>query len=653
MLDQESRYLLKRPSEERGSLLAEASNRLSQLNPNETSRSKLFALDSKRGLWLPNGASDFKGDEEYDSHGRPRRVNIMTVADYLSHDILAADRFFQPESTRTYPLFPHQRMMLQEMMRRQFLYVQIMRGGAKSSTFARGFIDYALMVPGTPIILTAPTFRQSLLIFDEIIKLLEMNKKNESAAFNINVEIKGDVRRGTMEAIIRFHNGSVIKAVPMGDGSKIRGLRGGVLFVDEAYQITEEMYESHLRPFVGVKQGGRDSKIIMTTTSWYQDCFMYKRLMQIAAEVKAGNEQYGILDFTIEDLVESGFPLSQAVWRDAQKHGNPVTYLMTYYNIWPSSQARWYEQKALDDALSSRHGVKIELAREKATDATYFGVVDLAASEKGDSTCLMVAKVKDGTARWVWGKKAKGWNNHRRAWETHELIRKFKPAFVIYDSHGAIGTDFRTDMSMDTLVVRWDDESTEIKSVTPVIAHDAMNRRGERLLIPVSVKDDAVITALTGDKNGDIEGEDGLNNLLHTKTRSLLWEGKYLGPGIDVLPEIDETKASKIDYNGSEQEALDVVREAFAQLGKISLDKDIDGNQKTTKNGKLVFKKKSGASVDDGAYCLIYGSIGFMRLDGYDGSNGPRTQGRVAAMHPNGPGSGVPEYGNVQKLSFA
>lgn len=594
---------------------------------------------------------------DHDTHGRPRQVNLITVADYFSNDIIAADRFLQPESNRIYPFYPHQRMMLREMMLRQFLYVQVMRGGAKSSTFARGFLDYAQMVAGTPIILTAPTFRQSLMIFDEIVKLIDLNKRNENSAFNIAGEIVGEIKRGTMEAIIRFRNGSVIKAVPMGDGSKIRGLRGGVLFVDEAYQITEEMYESHLRPFVGVKQGGRDSKIIMTTTSWFQDCFMYRRLMQMASEIKAGSDIYGILDFTLTDLDECpcghpsadhvkqqfdcklcecdkfrGFPLSQAVWKDAQKHGNPTTYLMTYFNIWPSSQARWYEQKALDDAVSSRNGVRIELQKPKGDPSTYFGIVDLAASEKGDSTCIMVAKMVNDRAHFVYGKKARGWSNHRRAWETHEVIRKFSPEFVIYDAHAAIGTDFRTDMALDTLVVKWDDQSTEIKNVTPAVAIDDRNRRGSRLLIPISTKDDAVIAALTGDKRGDIEGEDGLNNLLHTKTRNFLWEGSLLGPGIDALPELDDDKAGRIEYNGSEQDALDTVREAFSQLGKISLDKDNTGMQKTTKNGKLVFKKKSGVSVDDGAFCIIYSSVGLLRLNGYDGGVQNRFQARSAAM---------------------
>ena len=630
--------------------MAEAQQQLARQST--ISRSKAFLLNPERGLWLPE-AYGFEADAAQDRHGRPRRVNQSTVSDFYSLDILAADRFFQPESNRVFPPFAHQRVMMREFILRQFLYVQIMRGGAKSSTFARILLNYALMVPGTPEVLVAPTFRQSLLVFDEIVRLIELNKNNHSSAFNISNELVGEVRRGTMEAAIRFRNGSKIVAVPMGDGQKIRGLRGGVLFVDEAYQIDEEMYESHLRPFVGVKQGGRDSKIVMTSTSWFQDCFMYKRLMHIASEVKVGNPLYGILDFTLDDLVSTGFPLSEAIWKDAHRHGNPLTYAMTYFNIWPDSQGRWYEQSAIDAAISSRHGVRIELQRAPETAATYFAIVDLAASEKGDSSCILVAKYEDGVAKYVYGKAGKGWSNHRRAWETHQVIDKFDPRFVIYDAHGAIGKDFRTDMALDTLIVVNEEDKTEMKTVTPVIHYDDNRKRGARILIPMRPNEEAVIHALTGERQGFLDGEDGMNALLHTKTRTLLSEGKMVGPGIDVLPSLDDEVAAKTLYAGSEQNALDIVREAFQQLGKISLDKDLEGNQKMTKSGQLVFKKKSGVSVDDGAFCLIYGAVGVLRLLG-NNNDQPHTKPRTVAMTlgQQMPKENERDAAFVQKLTF-
>lgn len=598
---------------------------------NQTSRSKLFLLDRNRGLDLPESLGFLPG-EEYDQFGRPSKLNLLTLSEYFSNDIIAADRFFQQASNQKYPMFTHHRIMAREMMLRQFLWVEIMRGGGKTFGFARNFLNYALMVPNTPIILTAPSFRQSLMCFDNIRQLIELNSKNENSLFNIKNEIVGEIKRGTMEALVNFKNGSMIKAVPMGDGQKIRGLRGGLLFVDEAYQVTEELYQSHIAPFVGVRQGDRPSKIVMATTSFYQDSFAYRRKMQIASEMKSGNPLYGMLDFDLDDLTEDNevavydgekytvqtrkFPLEPAIWKDAQKHGDKVTYAMTYFNLWPDMQSRWYEYRVIDDSISARHGIKVELSKPKDSKSPYFAIVDLATSDKGDSSFILVAKYEEGKAKFVYGKKGKGWSGHRRAWECHEVIRKFDPQFVIYDSHAAPGVDFRRDMAIDKLVVIDEEGKAEIKSVSPVLGWNEYNLRGQRLLIPVNPKDDAVVMALTGKKDGDLGGEDGMNFILHTHTRNLIAEEKMLGPGADVSSSSDKP----IEYASEEQEAFEAVRESFQQLGKITLAKDNQGNQKMTKSGQLVFKRKSGTSVDDGAFCLIYSSIGILRLSGYDNS---------------------------------
>jgi phage terminase large subunit-like protein len=173
-------------------------------------------------------------------------------------------------------------------MDHQFLWLQMMRGGSKTYILARFILNYALTVPGTPIVITAPTFRQALLLFDYMLEIIELNAKNENALVKVKEECAGEPKRNILESILRFKNGSSIRALPMGDGRKIRGIRGGVLIVDEFYQITEEMYEQHIKPFVSVIQGGRESKIIHSTTSWYQDCYAHERLMQIASEVKSG-----------------------------------------------------------------------------------------------------------------------------------------------------------------------------------------------------------------------------------------------------------------------------------------------------------------------------------------------------------------------------
>lgn len=607
--------------------------------PESLSRGQRYLMDPTRGICLPE---DYGFADGFDRHGRPQLVNLQTVSAFYKGDILAHDRLMFPETSKRMPLFNFQRIMFREFMLRQFLWIQMMRGGGKTSTLARMILDYCLMNAGVPAVLTGPSFRQSLLMFDEMVKILELEKKNANSRIQVNAELKCDPTRNTMGATIQFKNGSTVKAIPMGDGSKIRGLRGGVLVIDEAYQVTEEMYESHIMPFLQVKQGGMESKVVFITTSWYQDCFAWARLCSIASEVKAGNPAYGILDFNLDDLITCGFPLSENIHRDARKHGNPLTYAMTYYNLWPSSSFRWYEQKVIDEALSAEHEVRVELERPKGDNSVYFGIVDLAASEKGDSTFITVGKYINGGVDYVYAVSGKGLGPHERAWLAHEAERKFNLAFMIYDAHGAIGSDFRDTMSKDKLLV-----DGKVKTVEPCVHIDDFGLKGKKLLIPVSSKHPAVIRALTGmPKDGRIEGEDGLNALLHTKCRDLLWDGKIRGPFIDGARYEDGQ-----DYSGSEIEVADTIRTAFNQLAEVGLAKDLNGNQMYTKTQQLVFRTKSGAH-DDGAMCIVYGTIGLLRLlDGghpNDTRSKPFAQ-RMGEQQPFTPTRPI----NVQKITWA
>lgn len=556
--------------------------------------------DPNRGILLPQ---EYGFQDGFDCAGRPQRVNLQTIAAFYRkpENILAVDRLALTETSRVMPLFPHQRIIFKEAALRQFLFLQMMRGGAKSTSLARFSIDYALQNANIPIIFTGPSFKQSLLMFDECVKIFEREEKNENAPLRLQAELVGDPKRNSIDALIRFYNGSSIRALPMGDGTKIRGYRGGLLIIDEAYQITEEMYTSHLAPFVSVKQGDRAGKIILATTSWFQDCFMYRRLLQIASEVKAGNPDYGILDFNLKDLVETAFPLNEAMWKDAQKHGDKQRFAMTYFNIWPRSTARWYSQVSIDDALSERHGVKVEKEREET--GTYVAVFDLAASEVGDSTFVIVWKYENDQFKAVWAHEERGLDPNQRALLAHDVEDRFNPMFIVYDAHGAIGQDFRSVLSQKEISVKG-----VAHTVTPIVHHDAFNLSGRHKLIPVAVNDTAVRRALIGPRDGtSIRGEAGLKNLLHTKLRDLLNDGKFVGPAYGR-----EDIEGKV-YVGSEYEAVDAIRTAYNQLSSIGLAKDKEGNQVYTQDGQLVFETRPGLH-DDGAYCIVYATIGYFAV---------------------------------------
>ena len=389
--------------------------------------------------------------------------------------------------------------------------------------------------------------------------------------------------------------------------SKIRGIRGGILVIDEFFQITEEVFSSHIMPFVGVRQGGMDSKIIFSTTSWFQDCFAYRRLMQMVAEVKAGNEAYGVLDYNLHHVERSGFPLAKEIHKDARRHGEPVTYAMTYYNVWPRTSARWFQQLWIDNAISSIHGVRVETKPEPG--AKYFVVVDLASSEKGDSSFLIVFKWEDNKSKAVWAHEELGMKPSDRAWMVHKAYLLFNPDFIIYDSHGAIGSDLRKELAQKEILAEG-----LLRKVTPIVTHDAYNLSGNHILIPVGPKDKAVKAALLGPTDGtEMRGEIGMNEQLMKQARDILADGGMVGPGKVSLPN-DEKGREAYTYDGSELQIMETLRKAFNQLGCIGPDKDDHNNIILNQDGLMRFT--SNGKHDDGAMCLIYSVIGINRLLG-------------------------------------
>ena len=604
----------------------------------------------ERGLRVPE---DWVRNLGFDT-GRSPFVNPQTAANYFSNDILAADRLFLPVENRQKPLKSFQRIILKEANEKQFLWLQMMRGGSKSYTLARFCVDYALANADTPIVITAPSFRQALFVFDYAVGIIEGNARQENWPLNVGMELSGQIKRGSLESVIKFHNGSKILALPMGSGEKIRGVRGGVLVIDEFYQITKQMYQSHILPFVQVRQGNKPAKVIHSTTSWYQDCFAYERLMQIASEVKAGNPAYGFLDFNLRDVLKSGFPLEDNVWKDQLRHSDKTTNKMSFFNNWLTTQARWFEQQYIDAAQDVKLGVRVEMEPPKDSTDIYYGMVDVAASEKkdADSTELLVFKYNpiQNRSEVVHAQKRLGLPPSERAYLVHQMNEKWHPGFIVYDAHGAIGTDLRADLARSKVLVKG-----ELKEVTPLVHHDAYNLSGEHKLIPVSVNDTEVQKALIGPRDGTtLRGEAGLKDSMMTKMRDLLAEGKIVGPA--TASESNGENVDAPDYNGSEIQVLDLIREAFTQLGFIGLKKDKDGQTMRTQDGKNLFKTKTGYH-DDGAYCLLGGAIGYLKCVG-DGTRSDRAKGRMSPMQENiaaevsKPSNQVP-IENIQKLRFA
>lgn len=144
-------------------------------------------------------------------------------------------------------LHPIQIAILQEFWHRPFPMFIASRGFGKSFILALYAVLKAVFNPGTKIVIVGAAFRQSKVIF-EYMENLWRNSPILRSIFNGNDD---GPRRDVDRCTIRLGD-SWAMAIPMGDGSKIRGLRAHIIIADEFASISPDIYETVVSGFAAV-----------------------------------------------------------------------------------------------------------------------------------------------------------------------------------------------------------------------------------------------------------------------------------------------------------------------------------------------------------------------------------------------------------------
>lgn len=144
-------------------------------------------------------------------------------------------------------LHPIQVAILQEFWIRPFPMYVASRGFGKSFLMALYCTLRCVLVPGTKIVVVGAAFRQSKIIF-EYMETLWRNSPILRSIFSSNDD---GPRRDVDRCTIRLGESWTI-AVPMGDGSKIRGLRAHIIIADEFASISPDIYETVVAGFAAV-----------------------------------------------------------------------------------------------------------------------------------------------------------------------------------------------------------------------------------------------------------------------------------------------------------------------------------------------------------------------------------------------------------------
>ena len=145
-------------------------------------------------------------------------------------------------------LAPFQVAILQELWNRKFPMLLATRGGGKTFLLAIYAMLRAIFTPSAKIVVIGAAFRQSKLIFE----VMENIYRNSPILRDICGGGKAEGPKRDIDQCVFYIGSSTITAIPLGDGTKIRGLRAHYIIADEFASIPMEIFEVVIRGFGSV-----------------------------------------------------------------------------------------------------------------------------------------------------------------------------------------------------------------------------------------------------------------------------------------------------------------------------------------------------------------------------------------------------------------
>ena len=146
-------------------------------------------------------------------------------------------------------LYPYQCAILKEMWLRKFPMLVGTRGLGKSFILGIFAMLYAVLVPGSKVVVTGAGFRQAKQVFNVCENIWHSSPVLRSL-FGGGTRKNGPSHDADCWTL-RLGD-STIKALPIGDGSKIRGERANVVIVDEFASGSRAIFETVIGGFAAV-----------------------------------------------------------------------------------------------------------------------------------------------------------------------------------------------------------------------------------------------------------------------------------------------------------------------------------------------------------------------------------------------------------------
>jgi hypothetical protein len=334
-------------------------------------------------------------------------------------------------------IIPIQRIVLNRIWNSLSSIVLACRGFGKTYLIAVTAVLSAMLNPGRQVGTLSASFRQAKLVFEEIRAIWEsspiLQACTERAPVMANDSCRLEFKR------VGSHKRSVIKALPLASGDKIRGSRFHLVCADEICQIQEMVYNMVIRPFGSTSQEPTKQVRLYKEMKKIEESSVYsddekRQLLMALSSTTLGNQLLGFTsgyyahnwvyglykkysnrmhnvpndddddlgegytdnpaDYATFQIPWKALPpkfLSEKSLRDARRDMNSIMFAMEYCAAWISDSGGFFSQSEIDACCAENRGMKFYMSGRGDPSKAYIMTIDPARTS--DAFAIIVSEL--------------------------------------------------------------------------------------------------------------------------------------------------------------------------------------------------------------------------------------------------------------------
>ena len=406
----------------------------------------------------------------------------------LLYKFLRENPTFTTELISGIKLFPFQHMAIKAMFETDYFMGVWSRGMSKSfTTGIYAFLD-AIMHQGVEIGILSKSFRQAKMIFK---KIEDIAAKPEAAFLSQCITKKS---KSNDEWLMEIGH-SRIRALPLGDGEKLRGFRFHRIIIDEFLLMPERIYNEGIVPFLSVVENptqreelynletnliaeGKmqeedrykwpNNKLIMLSSASYKFEYMYKLYSQFedlitSDQANADTATRAIMQFSYDCAPKQLY--DQNLIDQAKATMSQSQFEREFGAIFTDDSSGYFKTSRMAAcSIQPGEGYNVEVKGEQGSKYLLAFDPSWAESESSDDFAMSVFKLIDKTKQGVLvhSYAMSGTNLRQHIDYFYYLLTSFNIVSIVGDYNG--GVQFINAVNQSSLFKK---NKIEIKMITP------------------------------------------------------------------------------------------------------------------------------------------------------------------------------------------